>query len=200
MRIISLYILVASLLITRAADLNACYGALDPSLVPGGVQDAPVTCRDPSTPQDDVACLLLCGVCTLPELRMGLSNWPTLCDGSVVPSASIVSSKVASSLLNISELQGHFFFNIGGGGSLSSNATSALAHILRYMPLRDAMVLLREPFSTLEYLLDNVRLALATRPWSEKMGVPWSVFLDDVLPYAIVGEVRVCVLLLSVSV
>ena len=65
-----------------------------------------------------------------------------------------------------------------------------MQHLFRHMPRRDMQLLFSTPFPVIDYLVEHVRLAIRTWPWASKMGVPWSVFLDDVVPYAVVDELR----------
>eukprot|EP01047_Picozoa_sp_COSAG01_P050530 COSAG01_NODE_5118_length_4473_cov_3.194559_2_plen_353_part_00 len=66
-------------------------------------------------------------------------------------------------------------------------AAECLAYLRKYMPAVDA----RSPNITDGFLRQNVELALAARaatPWAAS--VPTPIFLNDVLPYSILGEPR----------
>ncbi len=59
------------------------------------------------------------------------------------------------------------------------------------MPRRDIVLLLTDTFHTSEFLLDHIRYALLARRSSAlTQSVPWALFLDAVLPYAIINEKR----------
>lgn len=64
---------------------------------------------------------------------------------------------------------------------------AAVAFLIQHMPPRD----LDEAELTAAFLLAQTRLALEARaasPWARR--VPWELFLNDVLPYAVLGEAR----------
>ena len=70
----------------------------------------------------------------------------------------------------------------------------ALAHLLRYMPVRDAIKLFQPDDAFLDYVLEHVRLALLVRAegpaWARNESLSDREFRDYVLPYAFLNEKR----------
>ena len=101
-----------------------------------------------------------------------------LCGAKTAPP----STTIAQALLSYGQIQGHFWEDI--------NATqTALAYLIQYMPVRDAIRLYQNNDIFLEFLLKHVRFALLVRT---KTGGSWArnkslisdeMFLDYVLPY-----------------
>ena len=69
---------------------------------------------------------------------------------------------------------------------------SPLKFLLGSMPFRDIELLFGGSyFTTLEWLMEHVRLSLLTRSsWGAAKAVPWDVWLEHVLPYAALDEKR----------
>jgi hypothetical protein len=51
-------------------------------------------------------------------------------------------------------------------------------------------LLFGQPFPFLKFLIENVRLAIRTWPWSSALGLDWPTFLEAVLPYSVLNEDR----------
>jgi len=61
---------------------------------------------------------------------------------------------------------------------------------LEFMPRRDLQLLFSDTRIFIDYLFEHIRFALQTFPFSNKFGVTWENFLDNVLPYAVLDEKR----------
>jgi hypothetical protein len=101
-----------------------------------------------------------------------------LCGAKTAPP----STTIAQALVSYGQIQGYFWED--------TNATeTALAHLIQYMPVKDAIRLYQNNDIFLEFLLKHVRFALLVRT---KTGGSWArnrslvsdaLFLDYVLPY-----------------
>ena len=141
----------------------------------------------PSAPD---AAFLACCACSTPELfRLGLNatDYAALCPGAPPPAAVAV-PLLARGLYAVGEMQGHWWLD--DAGDVEENATACLEHLLAHMPKRDALLLFDAPLRGLQFLAETVRLALRNWPRLAAAGVPWPVFLDGVLPYAVLNEAR----------
>jgi hypothetical protein len=129
-------------------------------------------------------CFLACGVCTTPELALSLDDdfFNAYCTAPVqpLPASAVTLSALANALVNASEVQGIEW--------IEANVTQAYSALLSGMPLRDQLVLFKEPFTTLDFLAENVRYTLNTWPFAASLGVPWDIFLTNVLPYSFLDE------------
>jgi hypothetical protein len=65
-----------------------------------------------------------------------------------------------------------------------------MTYLFRYMPRRDMILLFNHPIEFTDYLVQHVRYAIITWPWASNLGVGWDVFLENVVPYAILDEKR----------
>ena len=116
---------------------------------------------------------------------LGVSDAQPLC-GTADPAPP--GPLVAQALYNIGEMQGHWWLD--DAGDIEYNATACLTHLVSFLPKRDTMALFGSPWQSLEFLMETVRLALSHWPRLRSAGVPWSVFLDGVLPFAVLNEKR----------
>jgi Transglutaminase-like superfamily len=172
-------LLLSNLVLSWSINLN-CYTSLtSKSNFEGGLN-----CSALSTQK----CLLLCGVCTTPEFAYFSSNFDSYCGGSSPTTDEGVVDFAADALLAVNQLLGNYFLD--DAGDIEMNATQALKALLRHMPIKDLMVLFAEPISTLDFLIENIRLSLLTRQFPINKNVSWSLFVDFVLPYAVVMEPR----------
>lgn len=71
-----------------------------------------------------------------------------------------------------------------------SNASLCMTHLLRFMPRRDMVLLFSQPLHFIDYMVEHVRYAILTWPWASSMGVSWDVFVENVVPYAVLDEKR----------
>jgi hypothetical protein len=141
-------------------------------------------------------CLLRCAVCTRPEYmpwQVGLPSAGSLCDDAAPSAAAYLPDAIvagaAAAVFNASAaLSGQYFLDYPGGPE--ENASLALPLQLARMPRRDLLLLLTEPALFVDFLLENLRYALHTRAWSVGWGVTWDLFVDAVLPYAVIDEKR----------
>jgi hypothetical protein len=102
--------------------------------------------------------------------------------------ASAVGSRVASAVYALQQIQGMWYLD---GGGPEDNATACLVHLFTFLPRRDTMVLFEDLLGrSLDFLAETVRLSLAQWPRLASFGVPWPVFLDGVLPFAVINEKR----------
>ena len=123
-------------------------------------------------------------------LLAGLSpaDRAALCTASPSLNASVIGARVASAVYAAMQVQGMWFLD---GGGPEDNATACLAHLFASMPRRDTMVLFEGLLGrSLDFLAETVRLALQQWPRLAAFGVPWGVFLDGVLPFAVINEKR----------
>ena len=132
---------------------------------------------------------LVCSYCSAERFRLlntNKSRDDALCD--TPRSLKDPSSHIADSILNYARVQGHFWGN-------ASMATRALAHLLRYMPIRDTIKLMQNDDRFLDLILENIRLSILVR----MSGPDWATstalvtdddWLDNVLPYAFLDEKR----------
>jgi hypothetical protein len=84
----------------------------------------------------------------------------------------------------------HGYFWLDDAGDVEANATEALIYLFTYMPRRDLILLARNTFTFVDFLVEHVRFALQTRAWSASVGITWDLFLNSVLPYGIFDEKR----------
>jgi hypothetical protein len=130
---------------------------------------------------------LRCCACASPTLLLGLnlSDNAALCASNTTYSPGPL---VARALYNIGEMQGHWWLD--DSGNIEQNATACLQHLLDFMPKRDTLVLLDDVFSAFDFLSETVRLSLLQWPRLRDAGVSFDIFLDSVLPYAVLNEKR----------
>ncbi len=137
---------------------------------------------------------LVCKFCDTTRIRLVGGNETmdaTLCDdgGNMDPeSPESAADYIAGAVLNYGRVQGHFWAN-------ATAAQCALSHLLQYMPVRDAIKLLQTDDRFLDFLLENLRLALLVRDhgpaWVRNTSlVSDREFHDYVLPYAFLDEKR----------
>ena len=137
-------------------------------------------------------CFLLCRVCSVPEFMISImpdeqtkfcSNFSkSLTDDGVLAFCT-------GTFMRTANLNGYYFLDDPSGPEV--NGTVALQHLLAYMPRRDLIPLSAQPLLFIDFLFEHVRYALLARaqfPFAQP--VPWEVFLDTVLPYAVVNEHR----------
>eukprot|EP00698_Gefionella_okellyi_P005099 TRINITY_DN14681_c0_g1_i1.p1 TRINITY_DN14681_c0_g1~~TRINITY_DN14681_c0_g1_i1.p1 ORF type:complete len:413 (-),score=53.46 TRINITY_DN14681_c0_g1_i1:58-1296(-) len=163
----------------------SCYDQLSDGDLFGEFK-APVSCSG-GNPN---LCLLLCGICSTPELRFGLApqERQKYCNGPA-PADAVTIQLATNALLNVSALHGYFWLDDPGG--IETNATECFSYLLTHMPRRDLMLLFSTPFVVLDILIEHIRYALLTRaqfPWAR--AVPWDIFLDGVVPYYSLNEKR----------
>lgn len=139
------------------------------------------------TPRDNL--FLLCCVCNDPLTSVVLTDSDrALCTSSPSPNSSAIGSLAASFAYNALSMQGSWFLD---GGGPEDNATQCLAHLFTYMPRSDVMVIFETLLTGgLTFLADTVRMSLRSWQSLSALGVPWGVFLDNVLPYAVFNEKR----------
>ena len=141
-------------------------------------------------------CLLRCAVCTRAEYmpwQVGLPSAGSLCDDDAAAPAALLPDAIvasaAAAIFNASAvLSGVYFLDYPGGPE--ENASLALPLQLARMPRRDLLLLLTDATLFMDYLLENLRYALHTRAWSAAWGVTWPLFVEAVLPYAVIDEKR----------
>jgi len=95
---------------------------------------------------------------------------------------------VARALYALGEMHGRWWLD--DAGDVEENATACLEHLVAHLPKRDALALFADLPAALDFLAETVRLALARWPRLRAAGVPWRVFLDGVLPFAVLNEAR----------
>lgn len=179
----------------QAAD-GACLNAIQQPEESYSQAQLPVNCTGIGSPS---VCLLLCGVCTTPALRAGLSIQQA--SDACKPTAQLspehqqqqqhvaAVALITTALLNTSAMQGEHWLN--SAGAVEANATACLSHLVEFMPVRDVLLLLEQPYQMLDFLIEHIRYALYTRAaYAFTRAVPWDVFLDAVLPYAFLDEPR----------
>jgi len=129
---------------------------------------------------------VFCGLCSTPELRIGLSaSNQTLCANPAPPDSFVV-DLFSQALLNASALQGHFW-NDGGGSE--DNYTDCMRHLVAGMPLRDFIRLFEQPLTFSDFLVEHIRYGLRARAQFEwAAALPWELFLEYVLPYTSFNE------------
>ena len=138
-------------------------------------------------------CFLLCVVCSAPDMvawQLGGAGAAACAGGFGADSGGgdAVVAAATDAFLNTSALQGNYFLD--DAGDLEENATQAVSALLGGMARRD-LLLLSSSFPLFsEFLLEHVRYALHTRGWSRGMNVSWELFVDGVLPFAILDEKR----------
>ena len=137
---------------------------------------------------------LVCRFCGTPRFRLMASNVTidkALCQEGA-KGEKIDPDKaadfIAGAIIDYGRVQGQYWADVGA-------ATRSLAHLLRYMPIRDSMKLLQPDDFFLDYILENVRLALLVRMSGPIFArntslVSDSEFLDYVLPYSFLDEKR----------
>jgi hypothetical protein len=187
-RVFAASVLAALVRAGAAADAS-CY-----ALVGAGswrpASAAPVTCAAQSDREADF-CFLLCGLCTTPELAMGLdpSVAAQYCSGGPTPDNATVVQLATSAFMNASAAQGYFWLD--DAGDVEANATACVSYLFSFMPRRDMQLLFAQPFEMMDFVVEHVRYA--ERAWfyfTSHYGVPWQVFLDAVLPWQVFDEKR----------
>ena len=103
-------------------------------------------------------------------------------------SADEVVGNATAALLNVSALQGWTWLD--DAGDVEENVTQAVAALLAGMPRRDLQLLASDTSLFVDFLLEHTRYALRTRAWSSAFNVTWPLFVEAVLPYAIIDEKR----------
>jgi hypothetical protein len=144
---------------------------------------------------------LVCGFCATPRARLLGGNATmdaALCDKDFVgkdfvgkdfvgADPDLAAGYIAAALLDYGRVQGRFWAD-------DMAAQDALAHLLRYMPVRDAIKLFQPDDAFLDYVLEHVRLALLVRAegpaWARNESLSDREFRDYVLPYAFLNEKR----------
>lgn len=109
-------------------------------------------------------------------------NDVNVCDKDMAPDLSTISRAI----LDYLKVQGHFW-------RVESDALNAMEHLIRYMPVRDALLLFGDggnDFAT--FLSEHIQLSLNLRydgpTWIRS--IPRDIFQDYVLPYAFLNEKR----------
>ena len=144
-------------------------------------------------------CLLRCVVCAKPTFTswfvgQDLKPGASFCDvyGETPVSFYLpdtIVSSVTAAILNASAvLNNQYFLDYPGGPE--ENATVALASLVARLPRRDALLLLTDAQLFMDFLFENIRYALHTRAWSLAWGVTWDLFVEAVLPFAVIDEKR----------
>ena len=137
---------------------------------------------------------LVCRYCQTPRFRLFASEPAAddeLCGGASSFAAGdpdAASSHMAAAILGYAQIQGEFWEN-------ATKAQLAVAHLLRFMPVRDSMRLMGGDDRFLDFLLEHVRYALLVRAhgphWATNATlVSDAAFHDYVLPYAFLDEKR----------
>ena len=85
-------------------------------------------------------------------------------------------------MISVAALHGEFW--------VEPNVTEAFNFLLAGAPRRDMLLLFANPTGYVEFLAETVRLALHAWPSAQRWGVPWPLFLEGVLPYAVIDEKR----------
>jgi hypothetical protein len=174
MNLLHLSCLLAGVMLAHASGMSpACFAEFSKQ---------PSTCGAGSN-----GCAMLCEICARPEFLLAIS------DGSACNSQNWTDDNLASfladTLTNVSALQGYRWMD--DSGDVEEDAREGLAHLLRFMPRRDILALFSEPHHLLEFFFDHVRYALlARRTFSFAQHVSKDLFLDHVLPYAVINEKR----------
>ena len=170
-----LSVLIFTLLLSGAAAScpSSCYSLTSSSL----------------SSRDADAAFLACCTCAEPSTSLMLAPLAdALCGAAAPTDAPSVGALVAARVYALMELQGMWFLD---GGGPEDNATACLAHLFAFMPRRDTAALFQNlPGESIDFLHETVRSALAAWPRLQALGVPFAVFLDGVLPYAILNEKR----------
>ena len=146
------------------------------------------TClSSPLTGVDGDRAFLRCCACASPTLLLGLNatDATSLC---TLTSTDSPGPLVARALYNIGEMQGHWWLD--DSGDIEENATACLQHLLDFMPKRDTLVLFDDVFFAIDFLAETVRLSLLQWPRLRDAGVSFDIFVDAVLPYAVLNEKR----------
>ena len=135
-------------------------------------------------------CFLACVVCT----KEDFISWNIAAPMCAVPGPGLpangdaLADAATEAFMNVSALHGNYFLD--DAGDLEENATAAVRALVAGMPRRDLMLLYSETHLFSDFLLEHVRYALHTRAWSKSMNVSWEIFVDAVLPYAMLDEKR----------
>ena len=189
-------------------SLDDCYDMLEESGV-GGVYRCNATAFEhtasvyPSRQLD--ACFLLCGVCAVRPLRLGLAaaTRAQYCPpagggrGSATAASFSFSSLApagvgalsAAAVINASAAQGLVY---------PPNATAPLAHVLAAVSRADVQVLLGSPFLGLDFLHQHADFAAQVRPpvgaapptTGRRANVTEALWREYVLPYGFMDETR----------
>lgn len=148
---------------------------------------AAVACSPTVSGLDGDRAFLRCYACASSTLLLGLNSTDaaTLCAPDATDSPAPL---VARALYNIGEMQGHWWLD--DSGDIEENATACLQHLLDYMPKRDTLVFFNDIFFALDFLSETVRLSLLQWPRLRDAGVSFDIFLDAILPYAVLNEKR----------
>lgn len=189
--ILLLVVLAALCLVPSTVALDgSCYSAIG---IPTKSSSAAASfdCgSNVTTARDQDLCLLACGVCTSSYFRVGIAD-ADYNDYCVMGKADLLQQApriAASALLTLGQLQGNFWMD--GPGELEENVTECVTYVIANMPRRDMLTLFAQPVLFSEFLIEHTRLALRAWPYSASFNVPWSIFLDTVLPYGLFDESR----------
>lgn len=164
---------------------------------PSNAGTAILTCaRDDRVAQN--RCFMWCSVCESAPLRLGLSahTRAAYCDAPPAtgtwPSSNTIIDLTVEAIMNATRVQGLYWLDDPGGPE--TNASACLTHIIQYMPRRDLLRMFGagaagDVFAFMDFMSENIRYALKARTaFSYASNVPWSIFLDFVLPYTQLGE------------
>jgi hypothetical protein len=136
-------------------------------------------------------CLLLCGVCRTAEFALTMD--PVVATDFCASPWNVSDEEILALALNVvqnaSALHGLYWIDDPSGPE--ANASACLSHLLDFMPKRDLLLLFSQPYPMLEFLFEHIRYALQVRvQFAFARAVPWGIFLDSVLPYAVINEHR----------
>lgn len=147
-------------------------------------------CGNTTSTRDQDMCLLICGFCTTPYFRVGISDddYSTFCMQQKAGLLSEAPRIATTAIIAVGELQGNFWMD--GPGEIEENATVCINYVVANMPRRDMLTLFAQPYLFSDFLFEHIRLALRTWPFSSSLNVPWPIFLDAVVPYGLFDENR----------
>jgi len=151
----------------------------------GVVSGASSECYSASAPADtDFIACLFCNNAKFAHFAKTLNSTATsaLCEAASHNVASD-SRFIAQVLAEYGEVMAGVYWRN------DTEAHQALAHLVQFMPRRDAALLLDGDDSFLHFLFEHVRYALLARGGFLR-DIPDDVFLDYVLPYAFLNEKR----------
>ena len=130
----------------------------------------------------------VCKFCTTDRYNYFITNKTTLnslCDNNNQDDLHW-STTISTALLSYGNIQGEFWES-------NTMAQAALAHLIKYMPIRDSIRLYSDNDDFLNFLFEHIRYALLVRTktgaaWAKN--IPDAIFLDHVLPYSFLDEKR----------